>query len=405
MSRILLLTLAWPSKSNTNLYKDLMREFQNNGHEVYVLTTLEKRFGKVSTFENDEGISVNRIASGNITKTSFIEKTISLLLLNRLLIRYEKQNFQQNFFDLIIVTTPSITLAPVVKYLKSRHNAFVYLLLKDMWPQGPVDLGAIKKYGPVWQFFRRFEKKMYRTADKIGCMSKGAAEFLLSNNRQLSINKVEVCPNSLAEVTGDISNLNEVYTLYNIPTNKILIIYGGNISLSHGFEFYLECIKESKASNKVHFIIIGSGTHYAKVKSIIKDDQIENVTLLDRLPSNDYQRILNISDFGVALLNPKYRVPQFPSKIIDYLRLAKPVIAITNKSSDVGKIIKENGAGFSFNSYNIKDFMNIINEISSDSYNLNLASKRARELFEKEYTTEKSYNIIIQAYKLRFNDK
>lgn len=123
------------------------------------------------------------------------------------------------------------------------------------------------------------------------------------------------------------------------------------------------------------------------------------------MPSNNYQRILNISDFGVALLNPKYRVPQFPSKIIDYLRLAKPVITITNESSDVGNIIRENEAGFNFNSYNIKDFMNIINEISSDSYNLALASKRARELFDKEYTTEKSYNIIIQAYKQRFNDK
>lgn len=226
MSRILLLTLAWPSKSNTNLYKDLMREFQYNGHEVYVLTTLEKRFGKVSTFENDEGISVNRIASGNITKTPFIEKTISLLALNGSFIKANKEIYPKNFFDLIIVTTPSITLAPVVKYLKKRHNAFIYLLLKDMWPQGPVDLGAIKKYGPVWQFFRWFEKNMYRTADQIGCMSKAAAEFLLSNNRQLSINKVEVCPNSLAESAGNLSNLNEVYTLYNLPTNKILIIYG-----------------------------------------------------------------------------------------------------------------------------------------------------------------------------------
>jgi glycosyltransferase involved in cell wall biosynthesis len=382
-----------------------MREFQNNGHEVYVLTTLEKRFGKVSTFENDEGISVYRIESGNITKTPFFEKTLSLLSLNSSLIKADRRLFPKNYFDLIIVTTPSITFAPVVKKLKKRHEAFIYLLLKDMWPQGPVDLGAIKKYGPIWQFFRLYEKRMYEVADKIGCMSKGAVEFLLSNNHQLSNNKVEVCPNSLADISINIADLQSIYSVYNIPTNKIIMIYGGNISLSHGFEFFLECIKRVGVNKKVHFIIIGSGTHFTNVKTIIVRENIENVTLIDRLPYNDYQKILNISDIGIALLNPKYTVPQFPSKIIDYLRLAKPVLSITSESADVGKIISESGAGFNITSNKVEEFINIIEMISSEDYDIKLASKNARELFDKKFTTDVSYNIIITAYNQRSNDK
>ena len=110
-----------------------MREFKNQGHEVYVLTTLEKRFGNENSVENDEGIYVHRIACGNITKTGFVEKTISLLKLNRLLIEANKKVFADVMFDLIIVSTPSITFAPVVKILKRKIDAIIYLLLIVLW--------------------------------------------------------------------------------------------------------------------------------------------------------------------------------------------------------------------------------------------------------------------------------
>jgi glycosyltransferase involved in cell wall biosynthesis len=405
MNKILLLTLSWPSNSNSNLYKDLMREFKNQGHEVYVLTTLEKRFGNENSVENDEGIYVHRIACGNITKTGFVEKTISLLKLNRLLIEANKKVFADVMFDLIIVSTPSITFAPVVKILKRKNDAFIYLLLKDMWPQGAVDLGVIKKFGLVWCFFRRYEKSMYKISDKIGCMSKGAVDFLLLNNSKLSSNKVEVCPNSLAKYKSIDSNSSDIYTTYNIPTDKILFIYGGNISLSHGIDFLLDCIRTVKGNKKIHFIIVGSGTHFENVKKIILRDSLFNVTLLDRLPSNDYQKLLSISDFGIALLNPRYKVPQFPSKIIDYLKLSKPVLAITNKNADVGRIISNNGAGFCIDSYDINDFLSIIDKICSDSYNIKIASHNARALFEREYTTKTSYDVIYHSYLRSLDDR
>jgi hypothetical protein len=91
-------------------------------------------------------------------------------------------------------------------------------------------------------------------------------------------------------------------------------------------------------------------------------------------------------------------------KIIN-LRLAKPVLSITSESADVGKIISESGAGFNITSNKVEEFINIIEMISSEDYDIKLASKNARELFDKKFTTDVSYNIIITAYNQRSNDK
>lgn len=301
---ILLITLAWPAQGQTNIYKDLMAEFLDNGHKVYVLATLEKRFGKKSVVYKDDGINVHRIACGNITKTGYIEKTISLLLLNNLLISADQSNFDKGFFDLILISTPSITLSTVARKLKKRHNSFVYLLLKDMWPQDSVDLGVIKKGGLIWRFFRHYEKKTYKTADKIGCMSPAAVNFLLANNPELTNSKVEVCPNSLKEYQHTEFDKKLLLEKYDIPRKKTLLIYGGNISLSHGIDFLIDCIEYVQES-AVHFVIIGSGTHFNHVKRRINENNLSNITLLERLPSTDYQKLLSATDVGIALLHPK----------------------------------------------------------------------------------------------------
>lgn len=400
MSKILLLTLAWPIKGQTNIYKDLMDEFFDNGHEVFVLTTLERRFGKKSLFYTDNGIKVHRVACGNITETGYVEKIVSLLLLNRLFISTDNRHFDNVFFDIILISTPSITLSSVAYKLKKRHKAFLYLLLKDMWPQGAVDAGVLKKNWPIWRFFRYHEKKMYKTADKIGCMSRAAIQFLLTNNPDVESRKVEVCPNSLRENQHQHLDKKPLLNRYNIPSNKLLIIYGGNISLSHGFDFLLECIDHVKTNN-VHFVIVGSGTHFNKVKITINEKNLDNITLLKRLPYTDYRKLLACADFGIVLLNRQYTVPQFPSKAIDYLRLGKPVLSITNNNADIGSIIENNRAGFAITSYKKKDFAEIIEKIISNPEVINQASHKAKDLFKREYTTRVCYNRIMNSYKYK----
>lgn len=67
-------------------------------------------------------------------------------------------------FDLVLYSTPAITLVSVIEYVKKRHGARTYLLLKDIFPQNAVDIGIMSITGfkgLLYNHFRKQEQKLY----------------------------------------------------------------------------------------------------------------------------------------------------------------------------------------------------------------------------------------------------
>ena len=101
--------------SDHGVYTDLVRGLHDSGHEVYVACCREKRINKSTEECVEAGIHVLRIKTGNITKTSVVEKGISTLTIGYL---FEKAiiRFWGNVkFNLVLYSTPPITLTPVIK--------------------------------------------------------------------------------------------------------------------------------------------------------------------------------------------------------------------------------------------------------------------------------------------------
>ena len=78
--KILFLLLSY-KKSDDNLYKELVEEFQNRGEEVYVATISEKKYKQNTILEEENGIKILRIKTGNIFEVGILEKGISTLML------------------------------------------------------------------------------------------------------------------------------------------------------------------------------------------------------------------------------------------------------------------------------------------------------------------------------------
>ena len=125
------------------------------------------------------------------------------------------------------------------------------------------------------------------------------------------------------------------------------MIYGGNLGKPQGVDFICDFIKFSSGNPKLHFLIIGSGTEKHKVTSLIINDKLKNITLLDQLPRDEYLSYVMISDIGLIFLDHRFTIPNFPSRILDYMLCEKPIFAAVDKYTDLGSIIEENGFGMS----------------------------------------------------------
>ena len=279
------------------------------------------------------------------------------------------------------------------------HRAPLYLLLKDMWPQGSVDHKVIHKYSIAWFYLRMHEKRIYRTADYVGCMSPMGVKYLLSENRFINASKVEVCPNSIRPSIGLMEVNHKIIRLkYHVPEGACVFIFSGNLSKGHGLEFLIEATRRLNDYSPAFFLIGGSGTHFQFLENEYKKRPVKNVFLYKRLPAEDFEQIMQTSDVGLILLDNCYTVPQFPSRMLSYLDHAKPVLCAVNRGTDIGTIIEANNCGKTVMHGDMDSFIEAVKYFSENAHERKQMGYNSRKLLEKEYTTAKGYEIIMDHF-------
>lgn len=397
--KILFLSLAdFNSINNSGIYTDLLREFMKNGHEICAVSPIEKRRKKQTYLIYDKGIKILKLKIGNITKTNFIEKGISTLLVEQLFIRGINKHFRDECFDLVLYATPPITFQKVILFVKKRDGAKSYLLLKDIWPQGMIDLKLLSTTGwkgLIYKYFKSFEKRLYANSDYIGCMSKANVDYILKHNPEIPKEKVEICPNSIEPIMikKDDEFRARIRAKYDIPINKVVFLYGGNIGIPQGVDYIIECLKAIDYE-EAFFVIIGSGTEFFKLKNFISIYKPKNVKLFEYLPKEEYENFANSCDIGLIFLDKCFTIPNIPSRMLSYMQASMPILAATDINTDIDEIIENGKFGLWCESNKAEDFKTKVYQLCNKEVRKQMG-KNARMYLEQNYTTKQSYEIII----------
>ncbi len=385
--------------ASQGLYADILRTFQQHGHQVFAVSPYEKREGKETEYTCEEKIHVLRVKIGNITKCGRIEKGISTLLIERQYLKAIRKHFAGARFDLVMYSTPPITLVGVVDHIKRRDHAQTYLLLKDIFPQNAVDLGMMKKSGLkglLYRFFRAKEKRLYSVSDRIGCMSPANVDYVLKHNPEIDPATVCVCPNCIEprDLSLTPEGRREMREKYNIPQDKKIFVYGGNLGKPQGITFLTECLKNQKNNHDAFFLIVGDGTEYSRLESFVKTAAQNNIKLMKRLPKEDYDRMIAACDVGMIFLDHRFTIPNFPSRLLAYMQARLPVLAATDPNTDVGKVITEGGFGWWCESNDTVAFDQAVSlALSSDLVTM---GGRGYAYLEEHYTAEQAYETIMK---------
>lgn len=397
---ILFLTLAYPQGPNSRgIYVDLMNELKKRGNCITVVTPIERRSNKDTYISYSNGIKVLNVKTGNIQKTNKLEKGISTLLIENQFIKAIKGNLNDVKYDLIMYSTPPITFEKVIKFIKERDNAKSYLLLKDIFPQNAVDLNMISKNGLIYKYFRRKERNLYKISDYIGCMSAKNKEYILKHNNWLKDEFVEICPNSIDPIEFKEISIDDkalIRQKYNLPKDSIIFVYGGNLGKPQGIDFLIDVLDSNKNNENIFFLIVGSGTEYNKIENWINTNSPNNCLLFPMLPKEDYDNLIKACDIGLILLDNRFTIPNIPSRILSYMEIGIPVIAATDKNTDIGEIIISGNFGYWCESGDLEEFNKITNNIISDKNKLSDIGKNGRKYLEDNYTVKNSADIIIE---------
>ena len=385
------------------IYTDLLRKFQSEGWNIYVVTPHERSLGLPTKLEEDGGVHFLGVKTLNLQKTNAIEKGVGQVLVESQFTSAIKKYLSDVKFDLVLYSTPPITFPKVIAYLKRQNpQAMSYLLLKDIFPQNAIDLGMMSKMGVkgvLYRFFRKKEKKLYALSDYIGCMSSANVEYVIKHNLEVNPAKVEVAPNSVELCHTDYTDgtdRNTVREKCGLPTDKPVFIYGGNLGKPQGIPFLMECLEANAKRMDCHFVVIGTGTELPKLKAWYANANVNlnlNVTVMEGVPKVEYDELVRACDVGLIFLDHRFTIPNFPSRLLSYLENGMPVLCATDPNTDIGRIAEANGFGFWCESSSVEAFTAILDRmIAADRQTM---GEKGYKFLCENYTVENTYGAIV----------
>ncbi|MCR5485931.1 MAG: glycosyltransferase family 4 protein [Lachnospiraceae bacterium] len=391
--RVLFLFQTFSFKHST-IYLDLIREMRDRGHEVTLIAgTSDVSDGSgIQTVEDMEVLFLqlpDQFGKGRIKK-GLIQLTIGLQM--KLMI---KDLLWKRKFDLIAYPTPPVTLAGVVEKCHKHYRCITYLMLKDIFPQNAVDLGMMKENGLLHRYFRRMEKKLYAASDRIGCMSEANVQYVKEHNPEIPDRKLEYFPNTVRIKEYDPGTFR--------PGEALHFMFGGNMGRPQGIPYLLEAVRIASKDpelSAIRFSFVGDGTESRMIEDYIRKHGLENITYRHSCPREEYEQLLSATDIGIVSLSPEFTIPNYPSRILSYMQIAKPVLCVTDPHTDMRQLVTEEArCGYWAESGNPEMLSEAFREILHQREGLPEMGLRGRRYLERYFSVGVSADILERAYR------
>lgn len=376
-----------------SMYNSLVAEFIANGHEVSVVA-FEKSRRETGIYREGQA-EVLRVKTMPLMNVGPVAKGIANLLMPFQYRRALRRFYDGRKFDLIITPTPPITLTGIARSLKKQNQAKVYLILRDIFPQNAVDVGFMSKRNPLYLYFRRQEKALYRIADTIGAMTRGNVEYILRHNPEVKAEKLHILPNwnkaaGIPDLSG--SDIREKYGL----TGKFVVLFGGTLGISQKVDNLIDLAKLNTDKNDLTLLVVGKGTHKKYLEKRIIEEGLSNILVLDYLPRADYEKIAMVADVGLISLNEKFTIPNIPSRTLAYYNLKKPVFAIVDPNTDYGEMLAGDQTGYCCVYGDHESYRKHFNALYSGKELRSRMGENGYQALTTKYTPRRTYEIILQ---------
>lgn len=359
--KILFITDNFPPEVNAPATRTFehCREWVKRGAEITVITCFpnfpqgkvyEGYKNKLKQTETIEGIKVIRVWTYITANEGFVRRTIDY-------ISFSVSAFFAGLFlktDVIIATSPQFFTALCGRTLSFWKGKPWIMEVRDLWPESIKTVGAMKNSLFI-RYFEWQEKRCYRSAKKIITVTDSFKTRIIE--RGISDAKIDVVKNgaNLELYKPKDRNLELLRDLK--LQGKLILSYIGTIGMAHKIDFILDCAKEiSKSNPRFHFIIMGAGAEKNNITDKIKNDQIDNVTLLDPVQKSMVVEFLSITDAAIINLRKSELFKTvIPSKIFESAAMQVPILIGVDGESRF--IVEKYNAGLFYEPENISDFI------------------------------------------------
>ena len=298
------------------------------GHEVTMITAHNSPY----EVKKIDGIKVHYLPVPYDNSFTFLKRIWAFWKFVRLA---KKEAMGLSRQDLAYVMTTPLTTGFIATYLKKQLNLSYYFEVGDLWPEAPIQIGAIRnKWVKKWLY--GLEKKFYFEAEKVIALSPAIRNYI---ERVSPNTKVYVIPNM-----ADCSFFEAEYSVGDFSEkNQFQITYCGALGKANHLEYFLDAARQSReAQLPVQFNIIGYGSELKRLRSLAR--RLKNVTFYPHSSKQCVKNLLAKSDaVYVSFKDVKVLSTGSPNKFFDSLAAGK--LTIINFEGWIRNVITKNKCG------------------------------------------------------------
>lgn len=318
-------------------------------------------------------------------RSSSIKRIVTWLKGTKQIYRLLKTKYRD--YEVVYVTNPPMAYLCSLK-LKNPFSVIVF----DTYPDALSNIG-IKKGNPLFSLWAKWNRKLFARAKAVFTLSEGMAERLLNYIGRDRI-KVVPCWPANSDFAPMEKSLNPFVKEHHLD-GKFVVLYSGNMGLTHNVQVLVECAKRLKENAKVHFLLIGGGKKKPELEQTAREEGLTNCTFMDWLPADQLPYSLASADLGVVSLNDETALVSVPSKTYNLLAVGAPLLCIAPKSSEIAKMVGQYNNGKCFQPSEIDEMVAFIQELSQNTEALSQLSRNSLEA-SKDFTVDNAKLYLIQ---------
>jgi len=311
------------------------------GHEVRVYTGMPSfpdgivapaYRGRRHAVERDGGVTVERVATyarGSRRAAQRIANWLSVSagIAARIVAVRER-------FDLIVVSSPPITLALPALAAAFAHRAPLVVDVRDVWPEIAVKMGSWPPGSPIARIVGRAADALYARAALVSVVTETARREVVA--RGVDPAKIVLVPNGFDPVEPAAEP-----PVLPVPGVRD-VVYVGNMGLATGLDVVLDAAASMRERSDVRFVLIGGGADAPRLRARVEREDVRNVLFTGPLPRESALRALADAELTVVPLVASI-VDSIPTKLFDAMALGTPIVL--SAGGEAKALVERAGAG------------------------------------------------------------
>lgn len=357
---------------------EMARRLVAAGHQVDLVTTWREPTDKSGWFVTEEaGIRVHWLPVAYSNSMGFVDRLHAFL-------RFAFASARRAAAldgDVVFATSTPLTIALPGIYAAWRRSRPMVFEVRDMWPEVPIAIGAIRNPVLVWAA-RKLERLAYRYSSHIVALAPGMKDDIVATG--VAPEKVTVIPNGCdLDVFGEPSSSTSPREQYAWLGTRQLILYAGALGKANGVGYLVRLAGEvRKLGTDVRFVVIGEGAEKESIREAARRAGLLDTSffMLDQMPKRELVGWLHAADLVMALFTGPRVIwkDAVQNKFFDALAAGKPIA--NNFDGWQSRIAEDEGVGLILDPEDLESAARQLVSTLQDEHWLEAVPERALDL-------------------------